>query len=58
VSNVVLTASGADVAGKEASLLVAGGGGDLGGVVAVSGRQHRTFVEVKCYDGPRTSQIP
>ena len=37
VSNVVLTASGADIAGEDALVLVAGGGGDLGGVVAVAG---------------------
>jgi hypothetical protein len=37
LSNVVLTASGADVAGEYALVLVACGGGDLGGVVAVAG---------------------
>jgi hypothetical protein len=37
VGGVVTSAAGADVAGEDALVLVAGGGGDLGGVVAVAG---------------------
>ena len=37
VGDVVATAAGADVAGEDALVLVAGGGRDLGGVVAVAG---------------------
>ena len=38
VGDVVLAAAGADVAGEDALVLVAGGGGDLGGVMAIAGR--------------------
>jgi hypothetical protein len=38
VGDVVFAAAGADVAGEDALVLVAGGGGDLGGVMAVAGR--------------------
>ena len=37
MGDVVAAAAGADVAGEDALVLVAGGGGDLGGVVAVAG---------------------
>ena len=37
VGDVVAVAAGADVAGEDALVLVAGGGGDLGGVMAVAG---------------------
>jgi hypothetical protein len=37
VGDVVAAAAGADVAGEDALVLVAGGSGDLGGVVAVAG---------------------
>jgi hypothetical protein len=38
VGGVVFAAAGADVAGEDALALVAGGGGDLGGMMAVAGR--------------------
>ena len=37
VGDVVFAAAGADVAGEDALVLVAGGGRDLGGVMAVAG---------------------
>jgi hypothetical protein len=37
VGDVLAAAAGADVAGEDALVLVAGGGGDPGGVVAVAG---------------------
>jgi hypothetical protein len=37
VRNVVSSAAGTDIAGEDVLVLVASGGGDLGGVVAVAG---------------------
>jgi hypothetical protein len=47
VGDVVFAAAGADAAGEDALVLVAGGGGDLGGVVSVAGVSPIGFEKVE-----------